>query len=822
VSDERVAAARTAASSWGPPLARLKPLDRALLVTLLPLWAVLFPLHVKYAAEGRLAWLMLGASVSSPEDAASYPSIRSVANDASILTWARISGLQPGDRLVRIGNTDLRGVGPIGFFARAAEQASDDHWVSVVVERGGETREGAWSLDTWPYPRWWWNLPALLLWIAVAVLVLLRASESRSSRAFFHAAAFGTIAATGISGGPYWLTCASIVLTLVFLALTVPLILRFWLVLPDEVAPPSAWALRLTWLTAPLVAILMAAFFFGVPWASWTSFRLMEVVRVALGVLIVVLLARNYVRSGPVGRRQIKWIVFGVCAGTIPDIGANLVALYDSRLSWLPYAASICTLLVPICFLIAIVRYNLFDIDRLFSTTLSYSGLTIVAVATAVVLLPRVADTASSAVGIAPVSGQIVLVILVAIAVLPAQRRLRAGIERILFRQRHAVDRGVERLLADLTGGSGLKDMAGLTGERLDTLFGPESCVLYARTGTTFAPVFQRGPAAPATFESDGPLVAALRSCEGPLVAQVGSRRAGDPDLTPFERAALETLGAAVLLPIRRREELTGFVCLGPKSSGDVYTSTDVALLAAVGSKLSGELLRLDDRDILQDAWAMQERLRRYVPEPVVSQLAGGREIVSAEREVSVLFVDIRGHSSYAETRDTHEIVSTVNRFTELVSSIVRRHDGSVVEFSGDGLMVLFGASDDLAQKERAAVEAGRDMVTAVASLTPSGSDHPLSVGVGIATGRAFVGNVRAADHLIWTAIGNTPNLAARLQALTRELDAAMIIDAPTRREARYVTADFIKHEQMPIRGFSNPLDLYVLPLGKPANSQDR
>jgi class 3 adenylate cyclase len=798
-------------------LARLKPLDRALLVTLLPLWAVLFPLHVKYAAEGRLAWLMLGASVSSPEDAASYPSIRSVANDPSILTWAQISGLQPGDRLVRIGNRDLGGVGPIGFFARAAEQASDDNWVYVVVERGGETREGGWQLDTWPYPRWWWDLPALLLWIVVGVLVLLRSPESRSSRALFHAVACGAIVATGTSGGPYWLTSTTIILSLVFAALTVPLILRFWLVLPDEVAQPSAWEFRLIWLMAPVVLIVNAGFFFGVPLASWTSFRLGEVVRVVLGVLIVVALARNYVRSGPVGRRRIKWIVFGVCAGTIPGIGANLMALYDRGLSWLPYATSIFALLVPICFLIAIVRYNLFDIDRLFSTTLSYSGLTIVAVATVLVLLPRVAETASSAVGIAPVSGQIALVILVVLAVLPAQRRLRAGIERVLFKQRHVVDQGVERLLADLTGGSGLEDMAVLTGERLDTLFAPESCVLYARAGATYAPVFQRGAAVPATFEANGPLVAALRSREGPLVAQAGSRREAAPDLTPFDRAALETLGAAVLLPIRRREELTGFVCLGPKSSGDVYTSTDVALLAAVGSKLSSELLRLDDRGILQDAWAMQERLRRYVPEPVVSRLAGGHELVSAEREVSVLFVDIRGHTSYAEARNAEQVFSMVNRFTETVSAIVRRHRGAVLEFSGDGLMAVFGATDESAQKERAAVEAGREMVEAVASLTPKGSEQVLSVGVGIATGPAFLGDVRAVDRLIWTAIGNTPNLAARLQALTRELGAAMVIDPPTWRGARYVAADFVKYEQMPIRGRSNRFDVYVLPLGAPA-----
>jgi class 3 adenylate cyclase len=801
---------------------RLKPLDRVLVAVLLPLWAVLFALHVKYAAEGRAAWLFLGAVVHSAEDAASYPSVGSVAHDASVLTWAEVSGLQPGDRLIRLGNADLRGVGTIGFFARATEQAADDHWVSVVAERGGETRQGEWALQGPARPRWWWDLPVTLVWMAVAVLALLRAPGSRSSRALFYAVLCSLITAASFGGGPHWLTYISIALSFTFGALVLPLAIRLVLVLPEESAPNSRWAFRLPWLTAPVFPVLAAGLFFGVPFSLWTSLRLMEVARVVAGVLLVALFTRNYLRSGPVGRRQIKWIILGSYAALLASIAANAAAFHDPDLYQLPETVQIVGLLVPICFLIAIVRYNLFDIDRVFSTTLSYSGLMIVAVVTVLVLLPQVAETASSAVGIAPVSGQIALAILVALAILPAQRRVRTGIEGLLFRQRHAVDRGIEQLLTDLTGGQGLEEMAVQTGERLDALFAPESCTLYARAGEAYVPIFQRGRATPATFDQGSPLIAALRVREAPLVGQVGSGRRWVGELAPFDRAALETLGAAVVVPIRRRGELMAFACLGRKSSGDVYTSTDATLLAAVGSKLSGELLRLDDRDILRDARALQERLRRYVPEPVASQLAGGHDLVSAEREVSVLFVDIRGHSSYAEMRDTHEVVSTVNRFTELVSSIVRQHGGAVVEFSGDGLMALFGASDDLAHKERAAVEAGREMVTAVASLTPSGSDHPLSVGVGIATGRAFVGNVSAADHLIWTAIGTTPNLAARLQALTREFDASMVIDAPTRREAPYVTADFIKQERIPIRGLSHPFDLYVLPLGKPANSQDR
>ncbi len=104
----------------------------------------------------------------------------------------------------------------------------------------------------------------------------------------------------------------------------------------------------------------------------------------------------------------------------------------------------------------------------------------------------------------------------------------------------------------------------------------------------------------------------------------------------------------------------------------------------------------------------------------------------------------------------------------------------------------------------------------AVEGKGPEGT--PLSVGVGVATGEAFVGNIQAVDRLIWTAIGNTVNLAARLQTLTRDLDASIVIDEPTRRGADYVAADFERREETPIRGRRETQDVYVLPMSAAAH----
>ena len=106
---------------------------------------------------------------------------------------------------------------------------------------------------------------------------------------------------------------------------------------------------------------------------------------------------------------------------------------------------------------------------------------------------------------------------------------------------------------------------------------------------------------------------------------------------------------------------------------------------------------------------------------------------------------------------------------------------------------------------------AAREIASAVRVLSFEQGGAPLSVGVGIATGPAFVGNVRGHDREIWAVLGNTTNLAARLQSLTRELDAVIAIDAATRAGAGDACADFTASEAVAIRGRSGPIDVWFL-----------
>ena len=453
---------------------------------------------------------------------------------------------------------------------------------------------------------------------------------------------------------------------------------------------------------------------------------------------------------------------------------------------------------------------------------------------------------------------------------MPAQRVVRPRIDRLLFPQRVALEQGFAHLLAAISSCADMQELTRLVGERLDALLQPAAAVVYARAQAddeVFTPLAVRGRPAPPAFAAQSTLITALQERTTPLAAERWTARRS-ASLTPFERAAIETLEVAVLVPFHRGPDLVAFSCLGPKRSGDIYTPTDLAWLGAVAGKVSDRLLALDATAVAGQAHAMQEALRRYVPGAVAARLASGQNMEAGEREVTVLFVDIRGYTGFSEARQAEEIFHTVNRYTEMVSRLVQARGGVVVEFTGDGMMAVFGAPDALAMKERAAVQAARDIVAAMAALpaplsveavdfhaeapfeTPpeeGGSSgravgvldsrdssarpeeaassqrpsrrarsnlSPLSVGVGIGTGPAFVGNIQSSDRFIWTVIGNTVNLAARLQSMTRELDAAVAIDDTTFRRAGWETcAAFVRHADLPIRGRAQPETVHALPL---------
>jgi adenylate cyclase len=167
------------------------------------------------------------------------------------------------------------------------------------------------------------------------------------------------------------------------------------------------------------------------------------------------------------------------------------------------------------------------------------------------------------------------------------------------------------------------------------------------------------------------------------------------------------------------------------------------------------------------------------------------------EQELAVLFADLRGFTRMAENKLPYDVVFVLNRYFEAVGTAITRAGGVTNQFTGDGVMALFGIESGPATGSRQALAAARAMVEGVAALsaelaTDLGS--PLRIGIGIHTGPAVVGRMGWGESFYLTAVGDTVHVAARLEQATKDYTAELVVSEAVARQAALDLSGFPAH----------------------------
>jgi adenylate cyclase len=187
--------------------------------------------------------------------------------------------------------------------------------------------------------------------------------------------------------------------------------------------------------------------------------------------------------------------------------------------------------------------------------------------------------------------------------------------------------------------------------------------------------------------------------------------------------------------------------------------------------------------------------------------LAEGTDLRGEALEVSVMFVDVRRFTAFAESADPQEIVATLNRLYDAVVPAVLRHGGHANKFIGDGLLAVFGAPERHPDHAARAVAAARE----VARLAPRALGGGLSVGVGVNSGRVVVGTIGGGGRRDFTVIGDAVNTAARVEAATRVTGDDVLVTEATLRALGPDRDDFVERPSVPLRGKAEPVRLFAL-----------
>lgn len=174
--------------------------------------------------------------------------------------------------------------------------------------------------------------------------------------------------------------------------------------------------------------------------------------------------------------------------------------------------------------------------------------------------------------------------------------------------------------------------------------------------------------------------------------------------------------------------------------------------------------------------------------------------------DVTIMMTDLRGFTHYAEKLEPEAVFDFLNQIQGLLSTVVKRHGGWVNSFMGDGMLAVFGAPKVLDNHADQAVKAAQAILAEVQPLCP------LPMGIGLHSGSIVAGCLGTDGHLEFSVIGDTVNVASRLETLTKEVDYSLLISQATQQ--RLKSQSLKPLGPMPIRGRDEHIEVFVLPSG--------
>ena len=247
--------------------------------------------------------------------------------------------------------------------------------------------------------------------------------------------------------------------------------------------------------------------------------------------------------------------------------------------------------------------------------------------------------------------------------------------------------------------------------------------------------------------------------------------------------------------------------------SGDRVISVNLSIVPLLNDQVSAGLLVLFE-DISQEK-RLKGVMRRFMTQKVVDQVLERQDELQfgSTCVASVLFADIRGFTSMAESLKARETVDMLNEvFTDLVEA-VSSNDGVVDKFIGDAVMAVFGAPISSGRDPHNAVESANAMMRMVEALNvrrEARGDPPLRLGVGVATGELIAGAIGSPKRMDYTVIGDSVNLAARIQDLTKTYGVGVLICEATAQAN--ADTQVVRHlDTVNVRGRKRPERLYQL-----------
>ena len=240
--------------------------------------------------------------------------------------------------------------------------------------------------------------------------------------------------------------------------------------------------------------------------------------------------------------------------------------------------------------------------------------------------------------------------------------------------------------------------------------------------------------------------------------------------------------------------------------------------MVALGLSLVGSLLVYYVREAFIRR-RVRDTFARFVPESVVGQVLAQTDedlrLAGRRMDVTVLFSDIRGFTTFSETRDPEQVLEVLNAYHEEMTSAVMDHGGTLISFMGDGIMAVFGAPIEMDDHADRALAAAKEMLevrlpAVNAWMREREVGGEFRIGIGLNSGPVMAGNIGSQERLEFTTIGDTVNTAARLEGMTKDTGHSLFVADSTRELLSRRDGELSYVDSMPVRGRAEEIKVWA------------
>ncbi len=230
--------------------------------------------------------------------------------------------------------------------------------------------------------------------------------------------------------------------------------------------------------------------------------------------------------------------------------------------------------------------------------------------------------------------------------------------------------------------------------------------------------------------------------------------------------------------------------------------------IGTLGDSTNTMIEGLAEREVIRSTFG------RYVSPEIRDEILSGRIPLEGEiREATVLFADLRNFTPFVESRPPEEAVKIINGYFKAMDKAIRHHNGLVLQFIGDEIEAVFGVPLPLADHAGAAARAALEMRIELEKFNKIVAQEglkPIRHGIGLNTGMVLAGNIGSPDRLTYSLVGDTVNVASRIQDLTKDFDHDILLSNTT---CQRLEQKFTVRELPParVKGKQTPLTIYAL-----------